>query len=249
MDYLLEDFLDLGITNPIKKSFKHALKDVSRERFGIFAFIQNKYEYDFIAFENLDQKNPNHFSIQNSEFFKFYFDKKVISLFHTHIEDDVNPSNQDLAIANLLGLPSYIFSTKSRNSFLHYPESYKSFDLYDRIFIPFFQDCISFVKDFYYLNFNINFNSLIKDWSRSRINSNNKLINSITKHFNEIKINQLKYGDLILFFPEMSNLHHLAVMDENNYIAHHPIGSKPTKNLFNDKLVNKVYKCYRYKDL
>lgn len=249
MDYLLEDFLDLGITKPVKKSFKHALTDVTRERFGIFVFSDNNYDYNFIPFDNLDKKNPNHFTVDNSKFLKFYLNKKIISLFHTHIETDVNPSEQDIAIAESLGLPSYIFSTKNKESFLYYPENYKPVDLHDRIFIPFFQDCVSFVKDFYFLNFKLNFNTLVKDWSRSRINSNDKLINSIINHFNEVDKNYLKYGDLILFKPEISNLYHLGVIDQDNLLSHHPIGSKPTRNLFNDKMSNKVYKCYRYKDL
>ena len=159
---------------------------------------------------------------------------------------DVNPSEQDIAIAESLGIPSYIFLSKIK-IVLYYPKSFKPRKLQDRIFIPFFQDCVAFVRDFYYLNFNINFNKLIKEWSRNRSNSSEKLINSITNHFYELDNLDLKYGDLILFKPEMSNLHHLGVMDKDNFVFHHPIGSKPHKNLFNDKLVNKVYKCYRYK--
>lgn len=249
MDYLSEDFLGLGNNRPITACIKHGLGNCKRERAGFFVFKNNNYDYDFISSENLDTKDPNHFSFNNSEFYKYYLDSKVFALFHTHIISSPTPSELDIEIAESLGLPSYILSCKSKESYLYYPSSYKPKQLYGRIFIPFFQDCITFAKDFYELEFNIRLSDKINNWSRQSKLSNIKLINEIENNFIEVNFKDKKYGDLVILEPSLTNLFHVGVINKNGKLSHHPTGGIPVDELFNDQSANKVYKLYRYKDL
>lgn len=248
MDYHLEDFQELGNTEPIKQCFKYALGQNDRERFGIFKFNNNQYNYLFKTLNNLNTVNNDIFAINNAEFYKDFLKGDVISLFHTHTTDSAELSDIDIEVSESLGLPSYVIAPLVKKHFLYYPKSYRPKDLYGRIFIPFFQDCVSFVKDFYFINFNINFYS-IKNWARESDKSNIKLINEIEKQFKEIKYENINYGDLIIFKPSLSRFMHLAVYNKNNKYSHHPISGVPVDELFTEESRNKVYKIYRYKDL
>ena len=248
MDYLLEDFLGLGNTKPIKECFRYSLVDNKFEKFGIFKFLNHQYDYEFKPFKNLNTKNKEVFAIDNSDFYSDYFSGDIISIFHTHTTDSSELSSIDLEISESLGLPSYVISSVSKSQNIYYPRSYKPRGLYGRVFIPFFQDCISFVKDFYQLHLNITFND-ISNWAREKQNSNLKLINQIKNYFNEIDIKNITYGDLIVFKPSISPFMHLAVFNKDNRYSHHPIGLVPKDELFTEESLNKVYKVYRYKDL
>lgn len=248
MDYLLEDFQELGNTKPIKRCFRHALSDTNRELFGIFKFSGHHYDYEFKPFDNLNINNKYVFQSNDSEFYKDYLSGNVISLFHTHTTSCSEPSDIDLEISESLGLPSYIFSPSAKSHFLYYPKSYTPNRLYGRIFIPFFQDCVSFVRDFYLINFKFNFN-YIKNWARDNKHSNDKLLNQIKKYFKEIPIQNISYGDLIVFQPSLSPFMHLGIFNSENRFSHHPIGAFPVDELFNEQIRKKVYKVYRYKDL
>lgn len=248
MDYLSEDFLDLGNINPIKDCFKYSLSDKNREVFGLFKFINNKYEYLFKPLKNLNTQDNGVFAVNNSEFYSDYLNNDIICMFHTHTSPDPTPSQIDVEISEALGLPSYVISPASKKHYLYYPQSYQPRNLTPRIFIPFFQDCVSFVKDFYQINFNITFNN-IKNWSRENKNSNAKLLTEIEKNFFEVEITNIQFGDLIIFKPQLTPLMHLAVLDKNKNCFHHPMGGVPVQELFSRQKHNKVYKIYRYKDL
>jgi len=249
MDYLSEDFLGLGNTKPIRNCLRFALESCDNERFGIFVHKDSDYDYEFIPIDNLDKSNPNHFNINNKLFYNYYKQSKVISLFHTHIIDSPEPSPIDIALSQSLNLPTYILSCSSKKSSLYYPPVHNRAELYSRIFIPFFQDCITFVKDFLYLKFNINLVELFKNWARRSKDSNSYLINELEKHFNEVKKTELKYGDVVIFKPSMTNLFHAGIIDEKLMLSHHPMGYQPTSELFTPQLLNKVYKVYRSKVL
>ena len=249
MDYLSEDFLGLGNNKPIKSCFRHAFKRKDGEQFGFFYFDDNGYDYGFKALNNNDLINSNHFCVENKLFYDYYLSDKVISIFHTHVISSPNLSEIDLAISDSLGVPSYVLSVKSNKSSLYYPESYNPPDLYKRIFIPFFQDCITFVKDFYFLNLNINLSLKIKNWARNSSESNYSLINEIERHFAQVEPSSLEYGDLLVFKPSLTNLFHVGVVDSGNKYSHHPMGALPSRELFTKETLNNVYKIYRYKEL
>lgn len=249
MDYHLEDFPGLTNIKPILRALKLGLQNSNQEFCGIFVFQNGYTDYDFVEFNNLNTISQDFFSIDNKLFDQHYLQNNIISLYHTHIVDSEQPSNLDIEISESLGLPSFIHSLKSKNSYLYYPESYIPRPLESRIFIPFFQDCISFVKDYFKLKLNISLQNKIKNWARKREDSNDFLLEILDLHFTEVNINDKKENDLIVFKPHFSNLFHVSIYVGNNYIYHHPITSYPKRELFTQNSLDKVYKVYRYKDL
>ena len=250
MDYLSEDFLELGNTKPIKKCFKYAMESCSHERFGFFAYINYFSDYDFFTLDNLDLNNPDHFIVDGKEFYTKYFKDEIISLFHTHVIDDPTPSEMDIALSDALNIPTYILSCSSKKSYLRYPSKFEYPAKVDkRIFIPYFQDCITFIKDFYLSKLKIDLSENIKNWSRDLLNPNQKLINILKNHFSEVSKDNLKFGDLVLMPQTTTNLLHLGVLDSNLKINHHPMGMYPKKEIFTSVSSKEVYTFYRYKVL
>lgn len=250
MDYPLEDFLELGNTKPIKKCFKYAMESCKHERFGFFAYTNYFSDYDFFTLDNLDLKNPDHFIVDGKEFYIKYFKNEIISLFHTHVIDDPSPSEMDIALSDALNIPTYILSCSSKESYLRYPKNFVSSPKANkRIFIPYFQDCVTFIKDFYLSKLQIDLSKHIKNWSRGLLNPNQKLINILKNYFFEVSANELKLGDLVLMPQTTTSLLHLGVLDFDLRINHHPMGMYPKKEIFASTSSKEVYTFYRYKVL
>ena len=245
----MEGFQEVGNTKPILKSIKHGLSNQTSEQFGFFVYVPELHDYDFIESDNQSLFDPNQFMGNSNHFYKYFLDKKVISLFHTHTIESPEPSKIDIAISESLGIPSYVFSVHSKKAFLYYPDSYVPNDLLNRIFVPAFSDCLIFVKDFYQIKLNIKLSKYIKNWARQPQESNNIVLKYLNNLFYEINDNQLRLGDVIVFKPQDSSLFHLGVYCEQDSFLHHPIYSRPKKEVFNKETLNKVYKIYRFKEL
>ena len=248
MGFHLEDFPAHGNTRPILEAFRYSLKNADREACGIF--VLDNLEFSFIPIENTFLKGDKYF-IGNYEIFsKYLINKKIFCLFHSHLADSVNPSDLDIEVSESLCLPSYIFSTSSKNSFLYYPKTHTPPNLYGRIFIGHLQDCITFVKDFYLKELNINLNSQNKDWGRKGNNSNDHLIASLNRLFDPIEnFSDVSYGDVLVFRPSIDQFFHLGIYLKNNNFAHHPYSMLSVRELITDHTWNQVYKVYRYKEI
>lgn len=249
MDYLSADFQDLGSNYSIARSIKHALSNTNLEQCGFFKYTDSKTNYDFVACQNKNQLTEHFFSLDNKIFFDEYLKGNVISLFHSHTIDSPDPSPLDIEISNSLKIPSYIFSVSSKSSYLYYPESYCNKDLFDRIFIPIFQDCITFVKDYFKIKFDVSFSSNIKNWARPKNEANIALLGIFNSLFTEVSFNSIQHGDVIVFHPTEFEFFHVAVYIGDRRFAHHPAQMLPKIDLLSDEYLNKVYKIYRYKDL
>jgi hypothetical protein len=246
MDYHLAGFPEHGNTKPILDSFKYSIRNNNRESCGIF--VLDNFNFSFLPLENKFLKHRNYFLADSEIFSKHLINKKIFCLFHSHTIDSVEPSDLDIEVSQSLCLPSYIFSISSRDTCLYFPDSYNPPDLYGRQFISHLQDCVSFFKDFYFKKLNINLLNKYKDWGRKRLGSNEYLISNLELHFNEIQIKDIRYGDLIIFNPTITEFFHLGIYSENEKLAHHPYGMLSTEELITKETWNQVYKVYRYKE-
>ena len=232
----------------ILSAFKDSLRSPDRETCGIFAW-NDKYHFDpkFIPLNNFNSCDPYSFLVNDSIFYKLYLNKKIISLYHSHINCGPELSLLDKEVSSTLALPSFVFSTQTKDTCLFYPTSYNPPILENRLFIPYLQDCITFVKDFFKLELNIDLCETITNWSRRKKSSNNTLIKVIESYFNEVNIFSVQNNDLLVFSPTVSELYHVGVYVEGGYVFHHSFNGLPRKELFSSSIMNKVYKVYRYK--
>jgi proteasome lid subunit RPN8/RPN11 len=249
MDYHSEDFLVLGNTNPIKQALRHLLTKSQYESCGIMAFDSTRYEYKYIPLENTNTFDKSQFTLDPHTFNQHYLSQRIIALCHCHHTDSAHPSEADLEMSESLGLPFFIISTVNKSSYLYYPSSYIPPALSNRIFIPMFQDCMIFVKDFYELELKIKLSDYISNWSRSRSDSNKNLLRTLNSYFVKVKDSDFKTGDIMVFRESCSSLFHIGVVDKNSKLYHHPINCYPRLENITPEGLNKVYNIYRYKDL
>ena len=244
----MEDFLDLGQhKQAFTQCFRYALSSPHAEVCGFFYLHHPDSDLQFSSLLNENLVNPNAFTSSNSSFYKIYSEKQVVALFHSHLLD-ILPSELDVESADSFNLPSLIFNISNRNTFLYYPENYEPVDLKKRQFIPYFQDCLIYVKDYLLTKFNINLQGHYINWSRNSHQSLEQLLFYLNKYFIESSINNLKSGDILIFKPNVSIYPHIGIIDENQ-IFHHPVYGYPISEFISSELLNKVYKVYRHKDL
>ena len=248
MDYLSEVSQDLGQSKPLSSCLRYSLSSPNQEVGCVFYFNESFSDYNFLNIQSKNLIEKNFFSCSDSTFYKLFKENRVISLFHTHIESGPELSDFDIEIANSFILPSCVFSVKTKEFNLYYPENFKPRPLSKRIFIPMFQDCITFVKDFYLKHMQINLHTITNNWARDRKNSNEILINVLNDNFFEVNKKDLKYGDIIVMRPLDSRYFHLVVYLGSNEVFHHPMFMLPRKEFIKPEALNKVYKVYRYKE-
>jgi len=248
MDYPLEDSLEHLTNKTFLDCFKYALRHKSMECGGYFVIDNYTSKFEFVPLINDNNYNSDQFLSKDGRFYKDYVSGSIISLFHSHLIDDPKPSKTDLETSHSFALPSFIFSVKSKLSFLSYPTNYKPPSLSNRFFVPSFQDCMIYVKDYLQLNFDINLNQFKSNWSRRRDNPNYYLFEFLNNYFDEVPSHEFRNGDIFVFDPSLYSYNHLGIVDQNEYLMHHPVYMLPLKELITSELLNKVYKVYRYKD-
>jgi proteasome lid subunit RPN8/RPN11 len=247
-DYHSEDSLDPGKANlAFRQCYKYALHTRDHEVGGYF-YLDSDSNFLFRPCKNLNTIDKDQYNFRDVDFYKHYINNQIIGLFHTHIEDDPSPSALDLANAHSFRLPSYILSVSSKKSYLFYPDNYIPTSINNRQFIALFQDCLTYMKDYLLLNFNINLNNLDINWARPKLSPNQIMLNYFNLHFNEIDHKEYKNGDVLVFPESISEYLHVGVVDKDNHFFHHPIYRYPDSELITQDMLNKVYKIYRYKD-
>jgi len=244
----LEDFLDLGQhKQAFQQCFRYALSSPDTEVCGFFYLNSQDSNLCFSKVANENLIDPHSFTSSDPSFYTMYSENLVVSLFHSHIKDNY-PSELDIESANSFNLPSFIFNVSNRHRFLYYPNNYEPTDLKSRQFIPYFQDCIIYVKDYLLNKFNINLQGYNINWSRNESNSLNQLIFHLDEYFVESSIKNVQNGDLLVFQPNVSIYPHIGIVDDS-LVFHHPVYGYPISEFISPELLNKVYKVYRYKDL
>jgi len=247
----LEPFREQKNINYKYQALKLSLRSPDVEVCGLFVYEPFQSGVKFISLNNTSKDKTKNFSLDKAVFAKYCSEYSIASLFHSHPDSPELISDLDIEVSETLALPSYIFSLKTKKTSLYFPSSFKPRDVLRRPFVPEFQDCISFFKDYYDLHMNIKLSNFHKNWSRQRSESNNFLMAEIEKTFYEINKNSktFKQGDVLVFKNNIEPLMHIGIVHNSKEYWHHPIYMFSRKELFNPKLAKKVYKIYRYKGL
>jgi len=229
-----------------RRAIKTALSSPNKEVCGIFKWNEFNTALDFMRFENASCEE-NFFLVNSKHFYKLYKDNEVFCLFHSHPSTSDKISDLDIEISESLMLPSYIFSNKTKECSLYFPQSYTPPDLMGRPFIPELQDCVILFKDYFKLKLNIDLSKQYTDWCRKFKDSNAFLINQLDEHFEPINAENLEAGDLIIFNPDIDRYFHIGIYDGNDNFLHHPSAYLSKIELLTDKHRSNVYNIYRYK--
>ena len=97
-----------------------------RLTFETCGFIGEKDElYTALLCENKSRDPRNFFSIDPLEYLFFIEEYNPIALFHSHIDGDENPSEQDIMMSENSCLPFFIYSLNTKKFHFYTPKKVK----------------------------------------------------------------------------------------------------------------------------
>jgi len=236
--------------NFIQKLIKtHAEYEKDNECCGLIG-LNNLKEIQVVPCENTHFDKKKHFEISPKSFIEKSKGLDVVSVYHSHVISEPNPSEYDKVSSENWCLPFYIYSLKTKEFFLHFPKSYSIPSLENRDYIPDIQNCFRFVVDYYLLKnilsyFDLNF-ALTKnaqDYSSNTI----KIIKEFLKmnKFKKISdVGGIQEHDLLLF--EINGLFsHFGVFCGDDQFWHHEGSFLSRKNYLNGEFIKRIHSIYR----
>lgn len=250
----MEDFLgliSLDMYNFIQKLIKaHAEYEKENECCGLIG-LNNLKEIQVVPCENTHITREKNFEISPKSFVEKSKGLEILSIYHSHTISGPQPSEFDKLSARNWQLPFYIYSIKTKEFYLHFPENYEIPKLDERDYVPDLRNCFRFVVDYYILNkilsyFELNF-ALTKDgqaYSKDTVN----IVKTFLKinKFKKIKDTEnLKLHDLILFEID-GYFSHFGVYCGDNQFFHHEGKFLSRKTYLDGQYFDRIHSVYRH---
>jgi proteasome lid subunit RPN8/RPN11 len=205
------------MTNKIYQEIVDQAESSDEEIGGFIYFDGIKPEID--KCENIALDKKNFFEVSADDYIR-NLKKNLYAIYHSHVDSDSNFSEQDLEISEESCLPIFVYSKLDKKMNSYIPLSYDYGDFQGRKYIRGFNDCYGLIRDFYKKEKNVLLPDCIRDES-FRGNNFTIVIEEMNKFFQ--KIDDLKFGDLLVF-SQKGNEKHLAVYYGDGKILHHCIG-------------------------
>ena len=248
-DFLVQISLDMY--NFIQKLIKtHAEYEKNNECCGIIG-LNNLKEIQVIPCKNTHAQKENYFEISPQCFIEKSKDIEVLSIYHSHINFDADPSEFDKISSENWELPFYIYSVKTENFYLYFPKNYNIPKLEERDYVPDIRNCFRFVVDYYIFNKNLNYFelnfALTKDgeiYSKNTINIVKDFL-KINKFKKNKDTDNLKKHDLILFQVD-GYFSHFGVYCGDNQFIHHEDKFLSRKTYLNNEYFDRIHSIYRH---
>ena len=250
----MEDFLgliSLDMYNFIQKLIKaHAEYEKENECCGLIG-LNNLKEIQVVPCENTHEQEENYFEISPKSFIKKSKGLNILSIYHSHINFNSNPSEFDKVSSENWQLPFYIYSIKTKDFYLHFPENYQIPKLDERDYVPDLINCFRFIVDYYIINKIIEYSelnfALTKDeqaYSRDTINTVKTFL-KINKFKKTKDVENLKLHDLILFEID-GYFSHFGVYCGNNQFFHHEENFLSRKTYLDGQYFDRIHSVYRH---
>lgn len=213
-------------------------------------FYVNYDTFNYFNCKNISTTPHNSFEIGAEDFIKAENSGDVVGVFHSHINETSEFSENDKNLAHQLGLPIFCYSEFDKKMREYRPDNYTC-NLYQRQFIRGYYDCYSLIRDYYWNNFKF----LLDDFDRDNdfedgktsIMQDNFALQGFYIPENQI---DLKEHDLILYksiqnpYPQ-----HLEVFIGDSKVAQHLLNRLSGKDYIREGLLKKRTKILRFKDL
>lgn len=196
---------------------------------------------------NISINPESSFEISPLAYFEVEKLGKIYALFHSHVNENSDFSEQDKICAEEMELPIFCYSDVDKKLQEYRPPNYKS-DLLQRPFIWGVYDCYDIVRDYYWNNYGILMQNFDRD--SSYMNFDTPIINeNFTKLGFYTPENQIdiKIGDVILFksfrriYP-----HHFEIFVGNSKTLQHYMRKLSQIDFLKEGLLNKKNKIIRY---
>tara|TARA_R100001440_G_scaffold65276_1_gene86096 strand:+ start:1097 stop:1807 length:711 start_codon:yes stop_codon:yes gene_type:complete len=227
-------------------AIKHINECLPNESCGLLAIVNGVEKY--FPCKNLAESKHEYFIIDPDDWVVAEDSGQLTAIVHSHPNNTENPSENDRASCEYLGLPWYIYGLETKNWFYLLPKSYKKSDLIGRKFIWGVYDCWSLITDWYKQVKNID----IPYWNRPKtlkdFISNPEFEHALPK-LNFVKQddkNNIQVGDVLLFKTCTGGLDHVAVYIGDQTILNHNIKHLSCRAIFDLECQKALSAVYRY---
>jgi proteasome lid subunit RPN8/RPN11 len=224
----------------------HAVSCLPHESCGLLAIIQGQETY--WPCKNLAESKFEYFVMSPDDWADCEDQGEIIGIVHSHPNDVPQPSENDKASCEYLGLPWYIYSPKVKQWVSFKPSGYKTPSLIGRSFVFGVHDCWSVITDWYQENRNIKIPHTKRPKTIKQFLKNPLFEKTLPKlGFKEIKgIDNLQIGDVLLMESVKNVLAHTALYLGDSTILHHSLYKLSCREQFDLHYQKATKKIYRY---
>lgn len=173
-------------------------------------------------------------------------DGEIRAIVHSHADIDSTPSEADKNACNQSNLPWIIVSYPNKTVTRLLPEKYQS--LIGREWDYPNWDCYQLAKDYYYEK-GIDLPDFERgdfEWFKS--GDNKILANLDLARFEQVKLSDIKEGDLLLFSMGSRVINHIGIYYGSGVVLHHPSNQLSRREPLNDSLLKRLTMVVRFKD-
>lgn len=196
---------------------------------------------------NIAQDKTSSFEIDPQDYIKVRQLGDPIGVYHSHPKGKAVFSEEDIAAAQELSLPLYLYAVETDQWIGYIPPTY-IVPLTGREFRWGTDDCLEVVRIYYRQNRSV----YMTDYDRDESFQNAEEC-AITKHiadegFYEVPgKGPIKEGDVLLFkTPGTAYPHHLGVFVGKSRVLHHPLNMLSRIDSLNDAWIKRLDKVLRY---
>lgn len=234
---------------PYEQIINYCKEQKPKEACGIVIVVKGAYK--FIPCRNIADNSTRDFAIAPADFANAEDNGEVVTIVHSHPSRDASPSPTDIAMQKHQGIDWLIVglggAIESETCWLKSEK--KEVPLYGRKYIWHVYDCGSFIRDFYWQEFNIELPDFYRPEKFWEQGLELYLDNYAAAGFTEISFEELKYGDLVVMALGTHITTHGAVYIGDNKIAHHLNGRLSCKDVFGRYYQARTTRYLRHKDM
>jgi len=235
---------------PYEQIIEHCKTEAPKEACGLVIVLRGRYKY--IPCENIAGDDADsEFAISPLDFAKAEDLGEIIAIVHSHPDRDASAGPTDIVSQKAHGIDWLIVGLNNGNSvdILWVKGDKQVLPLYGRPYTWQVNDCGSFIRDFYSQEFNIelpDFYRPEKFWEKGL-----EIYLDVCEKagFHRITLQELEYGDVILFALGSSITTHGAIYVGDNKIAHHLNGRLSCRDVLGKFYLDRVTRFLRHKDI
>lgn len=241
----------IELTQEVKEQFiAHALMEKPREACGLVCVVKGRQRYHICR--NIAD-TPDDFILNPVDYMMVedLMEEQagdILAVVHSHIITGATPSMADKVGCENSGLPWAIYSPKTEEWFMFTPSGYKA-PLIGRTYKHGVFDCYAGAQDWYKDKYNIalpHFDRVPQWWNKGF----NLLVDNFpAAGFYEVKEENLKEGDVILFAIGSTVVNHCAVFIGKGQVYHHPVNRLSGREIYGGWLQKNMRMVLRHKDL
>mgnify|MGYP003115042671 CR=1 FL=1 len=190
-------------------------RDYPREGCGLLVNKRGKLKWVYC--DNVAE-GEEEFKIDPKQYVAARLSGDIYAVVHSHPDYSCEPSGADIKASDILGIPYFIISLPSLETYLYEPE-YNSAPLLGREYDFKTANCWSLVKDYYLQKLNIELPTI--DWEDDWWEKGLNYFEDMIEPFGFYEVDQVQEHDVILFKIQAPVESHCGVYLQEDIFMHH----------------------------